>query len=77
MRENLIAARGEKTQFAVAIDVKTSQQNISRLEAGTRKPSADLLARLVSYYNKPAEWLFPDIFLSAHTPKESMGNKSA
>lgn len=69
IRQNLIDVRGTKTQLEVAKELGISQKYLSKIELGQRTPSATLLAKIAAYYDKPLHVLFPDIFLSAGTPK--------
>jgi transcriptional regulator with XRE-family HTH domain len=71
IRQSLIDARGKKTQTEVSKSLKISQKYLSRLELGQRTPSTKLLARMVKYYKKPVNVLFPDIFLNENTPNRS------
>ncbi|ACD53709.1 helix-turn-helix transcriptional regulator [Clostridium botulinum] len=62
MRNNLILARGEKSQQEVADDIGISQKTLSAIERGYRNPSIDLMKRLQSYYKVSMLKLFEDIF---------------
>lgn len=72
IRQNLITARGEKTQLEVSKNLGISQKYLSKLELGQRTPSANLLARITEYYKKPLEELFPDVFLREKTPNRDI-----
>lgn len=63
MRNNLITARGEKSQQEVANDLEISQKTLSALERGYRNPSIDLMKKLQSYYKISMTKLFEDIFI--------------
>lgn len=69
MRQNLINARGNKTQSEIAVELGISQKYLSKIELGHRTPSAALLAKMMEYYKIPLEVLFPDIFSQSTTPK--------
>ncbi|UZP02316.1 helix-turn-helix transcriptional regulator [Clostridium botulinum] len=62
MRNNLILARGEKSQQEVADDIGISQKTLSAIERGYRNPSIDLMKKLQSYYKVSMLKLFEDIF---------------
>lgn len=68
-RQELIKARGNRTQAEVAKALGITQKYLSKIELGQRTPSANLLARFAEYYKKPLDVLFPDIFLLFNTPK--------
>lgn len=62
MRNNLINARGEKSQQDVAEDIGISQKTLSALERGYRNPSIYLMKKLQKYYQVSMTILFEDIF---------------
>lgn len=62
VRQALITSRGERSQVEVAQAVEINQRYLSKLELGKGNPSAKVMARLAQYYQKPVEYLFPDIF---------------
>ncbi|MFL0196962.1 helix-turn-helix domain-containing protein [Clostridium sp. WILCCON 0269] len=68
-RQNLIKARGNKSQSDVSKVLGISQKYLSKIELGQRTPSAALLAKISHYYQQSLELLFPDIFLNKNTPK--------
>lgn len=68
MRDNLIKARGKKTQQEISDELEISQKHLSKLELGQRNPSFKLAIRIAQYYNSSIENLFPDIFLPSCTP---------
>jgi transcriptional regulator with XRE-family HTH domain len=76
-RQELINARGDRTQTVVAEALGISQKYLSKIELGQRTPSANLLAKFASYYKKPLDVLFPDIFLPFNTPKGRKTNADA
>lgn len=63
MRNNLINARGERSQQDVADDIGISQKTLSALERGYRNPSIDLMKKLQNYYQVSMTILFEDIFI--------------
>lgn len=62
MRNNLVVARGEKSQQEVANALNISQKTLSALERGYRNPSVDLMKKLQGYYKISMIKLFEDIF---------------
>lgn len=64
MRQELIKARGERTQVNVANEIGISQKYLSKLELGQRTPSLKIAIKIASYYKKNVEYLFPDIFFA-------------
>jgi DNA-binding XRE family transcriptional regulator len=62
MRNNLINARGEKSQQCVGEDIGISQKTLSAIERGYRNPSIDLMKKLQNYYQISMTILFEDIF---------------
>lgn len=71
MRQELIKARGERTQVNVANEIGISQKYLSKLELGQRTPSLKIAIKIASYYKKNVEYLFPDIFLLNNSPESS------
>ena len=69
IRQELIKARGDRTQTEVAEVLDITQKYLSKIELGQRTPSACLLAKFADFYKKPLDVLFPDIFLPSNTPK--------
>lgn len=68
VRQELINARGNRTQTEVSDILGITQKHLSKIELGQRTPSAKLLAKISEYYKQPIEALFPDIFLNNDTP---------
>lgn len=71
MRQELIEARGERTQVNVASEIGISQKYLSKLELGQRTPSLKIAIKIASYYKRSVEYLFPDIFLTNNSPNSS------
>ena len=71
MRQELIEARGERTQVNVANEIGISQKYLSKLELGQRTPSLKLAIKIASYYKRSVEYLFPDIFFANKSPNSS------
>lgn len=55
------------TQKEVANKVGVSQQTISLIETGKRRPTIELAKKLEILFNVPMEELFKDIFLKINT----------
>lgn len=70
-REKLISLREERglSQTELAECIGTTQQTISWLENGRRKPNVYLAISLQNFFRVKVEELFPDIFLGANTTK--------
>ncbi len=68
MRQELIEARGDKTQMTVSREIGISQKYLSKLELGQKTPSIKVAAKIASYYQMRVEDLFPDIFLLEKSP---------
>jgi len=68
IRQELINARGNRTQTEVAEALGITQKHLSKIELGQRTPSANLLAKFADFYKLPVDVLFPDIFLTINTP---------
>ncbi len=60
-RNNLINARGNRSQQTVAAELGMRQQQLSNYECGRRNPSLHLAYKLSTYYDIPVEKLFPDL----------------
>ena len=63
MRNNLINARGKRTQQEVSDALKISQKYLSKLELKQRNPSIKIAINIARFYNSTIENLFPDIFV--------------
>lgn len=65
MRKVLKEARKDRglTQKKLALSIGTSQQRISLIETGSRKPTIIMAKNLENFFKIPMEILFPDIFL--------------
>ncbi|MEK8206740.1 transcriptional regulator [Paenibacillus odorifer] len=62
-RLKLIACRekiGDRKK--VAADLNISVVYLRMLETGALKPGRDLMLRISNYFEKPLEYLFPDLF---------------
>ena len=70
-RHTLIKLRENNgwVQKDLAEELDVSQQYISQLESGRRKPTLVVARKLENIYDTRMEILFPDIFLSFETTK--------
>lgn len=62
-RQELIACRekiGGRDQVAAELNI--SVVYLRMLETGALKPGRDLMLRISNYFEKPLEYLFPDLF---------------
>lgn len=57
------------TQEELAKKVGISQQSVSLIEIGKRKPTIEIAKKLELLFNIPMESLFSDIFLDIDTTK--------
>lgn len=73
-RQNLIKARGKKTQEEIAALVGVKQQTYSHWECGRVTPSIEKILTLERVLGVTKEHLFSDIFNSANELKVSGGN---
>lgn len=71
VRNQLVKARGNKTQTHVAGEIGISQKYLSKLELGQRTPSLRIASKIATYYGYSIEYLFPDIFLGEKSSKSS------
>ena len=58
IRQNLVEARGEKTQTEVAKDLGISVSSLSMYETGERVPRDEVKEQLARYYGKTVGGLF-------------------
>jgi putative transcriptional regulator len=74
VREEMIKERDKRQwkQEYLAGLLGTTQQNISLIENGKRKPTIRLARKIEQLYNRPMEELFPDIFFTTHTTKRNV-----
>lgn len=70
-RNQLIHLRKDKglLQSDIAEKLGISQQLVSFIEQGKRKPSLVIAKEMEALFNVPMEELFPDIFLKSNTTK--------
>ena len=55
--KRLKSLRGNNSQKAVAKEIGTDQQTLSRYETGDRTPDAEMLLRIADYYNVSTDYL--------------------
>jgi putative transcriptional regulator len=74
-RELLIKLRDKTNmnQEELASKMGISQQTVSQLETGVRKPSLNLAKKYELFFDIPMEKLFPDLFHGLNITKRSIG----
>ncbi|WP_213524244.1 helix-turn-helix transcriptional regulator [Paenibacillus sp. J31TS4] len=62
-RQQLITCREAKgSRDSVCSELGISKVYLRMIENGTMKPGRDLMIRFSTYYDRPLEVLFPDLF---------------
>lgn len=56
--------RGNRSQSMIANFLGVSQQQYSNIENSTKIPRMEICVKLSQIFNKPIDYIFPDIFLS-------------
>ena len=71
MREKVIECRNSKdlSQNELSIMLGCSQQVLSLIENGKRKPTLMIAKKMETFFEIDMTELFPDIFLPLHTTK--------
>ncbi len=55
--------RGKRSQLAVASFLGITQQQYSNIENSEKPPRIEICIKLSKFFNKPINYIFPDIFL--------------
>ena len=55
--------RGNRTQSVVASFLGITQQQYSNIEKSEKPPKIETCIKLSKFFNKPINYIFPDIFL--------------
>lgn len=55
--------RGKRTQSAVAEFLGITQQQYSNIEKSEKPPKIEMCIKLSKFFDKPINYIFPDIFL--------------
>ena len=61
--------RGNRSQQVIADFLKMTQQAYSNIENSEKPPKMETCIRLSQIFDKPIDYIFPDIFLSDNTSK--------
>lgn len=56
--------RGNRSQSMIANFLGVSQQQYSNIENSTKIPRMEICVKLSQIFDKPIDYIFPDIFLS-------------
>lgn len=67
--------RGNRSQQDVAGFLKITQQAYSNIENSEKPPKMETCIKLSKFFDKPIDYIFPDIFLINST-SETCTNKS-
>lgn len=61
--------RGNRSQQDIASFLGVTQQAYSNIEKSSKPPKMETCIKLSKFFNKPIDYIFPDIFLSNDTSK--------
>lgn len=61
--------RGNRSQQDIASFIGITQQAYSNIENSEKPPKMEMCIKLSKIFNKPIDYIFPDIFLSINTSK--------
>lgn len=61
--------RGKRSQFDIAGFLGVTQQQYSNIEKSEKPPKMETCIKLSKIFDKPIDYIFPDIFLSNNTSK--------
>lgn len=61
--------RGDRPQTVIAGFLGISQQQYSNIEKSDRPPKIDMCIKLSQVFDKPIDYIFPQIFLNKNTSK--------
>lgn len=59
--------RGKRTQKDIAVLIGITQQAYSRIEKSDNPPKMETCIKLSKIFEKPIDYIFPDIFLTQNT----------
>ena len=59
--------RGKRSQSDIARFLGVTQQQYSNIEKSKNPPKIETCIKLSKIFNKPIDYIFPDIFLSNNT----------
>ena len=61
--------RGNRSQQDIASFIGITQQAYSNIEKSQKPPKIETCIKLSKFFNKPIDYIFPDIFLINNTSK--------
>lgn len=61
--------RGKRSQQDIATFLGITQQQYSNIEKSSKPPRIEICIKLSKVFNKPIDYIFPDIFLQSNTSK--------
>lgn len=61
--------RGKRSQLDIASFLGITQQQYSNIENAGKPPKMETCIKLSKIFDKPIDYIFPDIFLSSNTSK--------
>jgi len=61
--------RGNRSQLDIAKFIGITQQAYSNIENSNKPPKMETCIKLSKIFDKPIDYIFPDIFLSKDTSK--------
>lgn len=61
--------RGDRTQSVVASFLGITQQQYSNIENSNKPPKVEQCIKLSQLFNKPIDYIFPQILLTTNTSK--------
>lgn len=59
--------RGNRTQTMIADFLEITQQQYSNIEKANKPPKIEICIKLSRLFNKPIDYIFPQIFLANNT----------
>ena len=59
--------RGNRAQAVIASFLGVTQQQYSNIEKSEKPPKIETCIKLSQFFNKPIDYIFPQIFLSNNT----------
>ena len=66
--------RGKRSQLDIASFLGVTQQQYSNIENAEKPPKIETCIKLSKIFNKPIDYIFPDIFLNNNTSKTCKNN---
>lgn len=67
--------RGKRSQLDIASFLGVTQQQYSNIENAEKPPKVETCIKLSKIFNKPIDYIFPDIFLNNNTSKTCENEK--